>query len=707
MQNMLTQPSGPVAKSVNLQSLARIYNKRQRQVGYLTTHTPIDSYLILYEPNTETQWYRDTATGTPISWSVSNNLLTVTTNVGTFSCKPARGYDELTNLLGSHTEGEGAGLIGLTGGGYVSDGLRCVYASTYGVKLSLVSSIVNGTATDVSTNLQNAINAAKNMGVPLVIDIALQQGPSVGAYFYVTKSIIATGIRAIRGPLYLGAMPATMQETWKTAGDDPRPVMFVNANGTFDSSGKIYFSTTTGGQTFDEIQTAFIVDQPNDKWVGQLHITAYSHFKGQLWGRRCGTVIWFANSYDNTFAAQIACTDAGSINYYPFMVASYPYADKTDESNSMTFPRILLHSNKYRDGLIVGSKIHISAIHAEAVVVGSIDGFTKNNFDNFCPTGLATLVLGLTGGSVGNVNFNSHATSTTPGYLLANMLGTDIAHIYSDANSPTMISDVYYLERGGSIGSIYTRSDVYTNGGSPIPIGAIVTTGNLTNNAVYSQIGYAKVGGDIVNNQGVIDRAVVSGSVTQNQYGHIKNGTCGGNFTMTASGKLEYFTVGGTYNSAAAGPILTNVTFNGVFNNTGGGTHIRCTIPNLSIKTTSSATVYRDCVLSGAVTAGVANARATIYDSSASSYNFANAVTPIIRINGGSSGGLDLTGQTGAILIDFSHTCTSGVSIPGFGAPTVTNVGYGAKTFNPYTGNGWMLTWNGTAAQWRSITLVS
>nr|DAY73795.1 MAG TPA: hypothetical protein [Caudoviricetes sp.] len=596
---------------------------------------------------------------------------------------------------------KGASGIALTQGGTVQDGLGCVYASTFGVYMQPTSVISSGTPVDMTDRLQNAINKAKELNVPLVLDFAFEVGSSTPQFIYVTKTIDIGGLREIRGSLLIAVLPETFTPTYKTPDTPPRGVVLKNLNGQYDASGKQYFSTTRGGQTFDTISVASLRDYTDETLIGQLHTTCYSHFKGQLWGRRFGTCIRFANTYDCSFAGQVACVNGGSLNYYPLEVGSFPAADRADESNSLTFPRLLLHTNKYRDASVVGSKINVTAVHAEDCDIGSLAGLVPKYYDSFCPNGIASLSFGLTGGSIGNINYNVRSTSVSKAGLMINTMGTHVAQIYCDrAQIDTILSDVYFLGRGGSFGSIYTEGDVYTDGGSPLSIENLNTSANLKNAGVRSQIGYAKVGGDVTLNAGIIEYLTCSGSVTQNQYGYIKNGMCSGDFIMSASGKLDNFTISGAFNSAAAGPVLNGVVFNGAFNNTGGGTFNRCTIPAFAISTTSSATIYNTCNISGTVTIGVSNARANFNDCSVSAYNFDNSVTPTIRINRGSSGGISISGTTGTILIDYGHVCTSGVSIPGWVIPTATNVGYGAKTVNPYTGKGWILLWNGTAAQW-------
>lgn len=103
----LTQPKGMVSKETNKEAIARVFGLRKRQVGYLSTSAAVDSYTILYDEDTQTCWYRGTATGTPISWNITSEILSLTTNTGTYNCLPA----SLRKELASGSVGKGADMI--------------------------------------------------------------------------------------------------------------------------------------------------------------------------------------------------------------------------------------------------------------------------------------------------------------------------------------------------------------------------------------------------------------------------------------------------------------------------------------------------------------------------------------------------------------------------------------------------------------------
>ena len=107
MNKMFTQPTGPVAKQTNKQAIARVCGVKQAKVSYLSTEAPVDSFSILYDPVTQTLWSRGSATGTPVSWTVSSGSLTLVTENGSFILQSAN----LKDMLASPYSSYGADLV--------------------------------------------------------------------------------------------------------------------------------------------------------------------------------------------------------------------------------------------------------------------------------------------------------------------------------------------------------------------------------------------------------------------------------------------------------------------------------------------------------------------------------------------------------------------------------------------------------------------
>lgn len=112
MKTQFNQSQGSTSRETNKEAIARIFGLKKSQVGYLSTSTPIDSYVILFDKETQTCWYRGTATGTPVSWTVTNKLLNLTTSNGSYVLVAGYSGDILRQDLASSEDGLGSYLVG-------------------------------------------------------------------------------------------------------------------------------------------------------------------------------------------------------------------------------------------------------------------------------------------------------------------------------------------------------------------------------------------------------------------------------------------------------------------------------------------------------------------------------------------------------------------------------------------------------------------
>lgn len=112
MNKMFTQPKGMVSKETNKEAIARVFGLRKRQVGYLSTLTPADSYTILFEESTQTCWYKGSATGTPVSWSISGEVLTLVTSTGSYNLQKAFAGDSILSILQKEDGSKNIGGLG-------------------------------------------------------------------------------------------------------------------------------------------------------------------------------------------------------------------------------------------------------------------------------------------------------------------------------------------------------------------------------------------------------------------------------------------------------------------------------------------------------------------------------------------------------------------------------------------------------------------
>lgn len=129
MKTQFNQSQGSTSRETNKEAIARIFGLKKSQVGYLSTTTPIDSYVILFDKETQTCWYRGTATGTPTSWLVTGNTCVLNTNAGAFNLNIANSGDILKSNLSSTI---GSSMIGSEWGGTIKDAMVFVSPSNYG-----------------------------------------------------------------------------------------------------------------------------------------------------------------------------------------------------------------------------------------------------------------------------------------------------------------------------------------------------------------------------------------------------------------------------------------------------------------------------------------------------------------------------------------------------------------------------------------------
>ncbi|WPJ50488.1 hypothetical protein RCIP0023_00446 [Klebsiella phage RCIP0023] len=132
MSTDLTQAKGSSAIHTSKTSISLIYGISPENIQYLSNkHEIASTTLVLYDSKTTTCWNVGTATGTPISWSINNEVLELITSSGTFSLQIA--------TLGSKT---GFDLIGQVSS---YESLKLITPRKVGQKILLSSYYEGGT----------------------------------------------------------------------------------------------------------------------------------------------------------------------------------------------------------------------------------------------------------------------------------------------------------------------------------------------------------------------------------------------------------------------------------------------------------------------------------------------------------------------------------------------------------------------------------
>lgn len=406
MNKMFTQPSGPVAKQINKQAIARVLGLKQSQVSILSTHTPIDDYAVVYDTDSQQSWFVGAATGTPISWSNTGENLELITETGTFSLELAHfksktGFDLIGQvssyaklklvtpkrigqkiLLSSYYEG------GTTGGGEfvsvlgtaVDDGGHiCVPAastmywqrvssevktSDYGI---FSQSISASSKVDHSVKLQNAINRAKSLLCPLVSEIG-NENHYIRNGIYLESGVDITGIKSIKGALPL-IVDSSVFTGITAVGYPGITWVLTNLNATYGSTGMI-FGTTVGNQLIDSI-TIRDFNSRSAPLGAQLHTFSGTIVKGSLCATGFnGPGVYLSSCYDSSIQ-DIRAISCGNTSYWGVSLDSYP-ADSTsslDTSNHLTIGSIEPHDCIDRCLNANASSSFIGHIHEEASVV--------------------------------------------------------------------------------------------------------------------------------------------------------------------------------------------------------------------------------------------------------------------------------------------------------------------------------------------------
>lgn len=618
-----------------------------------------------------------------------------------------KGYNSDSSLGG----GEFVGHLGTKAddGGHIAAGSGFYWervASTVNLYDYGIAPCTTSTLVDVTIPMQKAINRAKALHVPLVSDYDFPNLIYAGNFFYVTDTIDISGLTTMRGKYLFGVLSANFVGTWKTA--DNQRVVVKNMNGTYDANGKLQWSSTLGGQDIDTIYTrVWDASAPSDL-QGIIFNTSYSRV-GSLGAHRFNNAgVRIASSYDNTFDT-IVTTRCGNADWYGLTHSSYPYSDKADESNANTINQLLVHDCYYRAWCVIGSKMNLVRVHEEGTVVPAdflTVRTTVKNEDSVNSKGYTSSYFYSTGGTLGELSVQGAGTASPMSPVFAGSVDTTTYNTVGVVYAETTFIDTFWKGNSGSIGIVKCENLTITNNAT-VSVGKIVATGDFFCDVPGVVINSAVIGGDVTKNSAIMHYAAITGNVTQDQYGKIFGGSCGGNFTMTNSSELRNFTITGTFNCSSPSPILNRCTITGAFNITGagGGKFFDCTLSTaFVIKSTSVPSFYRTAI-AGTVTidSSVSGARA-LFNECSTTYNLSNGNGATVKIIGGSSGGITMTGFTGAVLIDANHICTAGNSIAGWAVPTITSVGFGARTINPYTGAGWVLLYNGSAAVWTATT---
>jgi len=581
----ITQPKGMVSKETNKEAIARVFSLRKRQVGYLSTTNVVDSYTVLYDESTQTCWYRGTATGTPTSWTISGNSMSLVTTTGTYNLNKAVAitssilsspqgfsyvgqvdtfdalrtltplFDGAVVILKSYYSGGKTGggkFIGKLGtgvddGGFTAAGtgfyweridFKEVNLLDFGVYLQAGTAIKNSpnTAVDMTAKVQAAVAKSIALGVPLQSPFYL--GNDIGFVsngILLMKSLYLNGIKNMLGdyPFFsysgVGVYDEDVGLTFATGTSEPYVVFNMNAN--FDSNGRKYYGTNRGGQRIGKI-VVYNLGGRSVHLNGQIHCMKNSTIECLHSSQLQGVAVNMTTSFDYQIK-ELGAHSSGDYNYFALDGAAYPAADRMDEHNAYTIESLFAHDCYEHSLRILGSKGNIIRVHEEATQVNSTTDYAGygSSYGSLNGYGYTTSMLGGTGSVIGAYSVQALSTSANPVVAMMTMYGTTFNNVYTNNSVHTAI--IAQGNAANSIGAIKVLSgSLIINDQARVAIGTANITGNLSMKDTRSSIGNLIIAGDVTNLYGTIHRALVTGNLTLHPIGVVDYGTVSGNMII-------------------------------------------------------------------------------------------------------------------------------------------------------------------------------
>lgn len=94
----LTQPKGAVSIETNKEAISRVFGLKKTQISYIEENIVIDNYELLFDSITQTCFINSGGTGTISSWVITGDILSLTTNQGTFTLLRANNILDLFDI---------------------------------------------------------------------------------------------------------------------------------------------------------------------------------------------------------------------------------------------------------------------------------------------------------------------------------------------------------------------------------------------------------------------------------------------------------------------------------------------------------------------------------------------------------------------------------------------------------------------------------
>ncbi len=556
---------------------------------------------------------------------------------------------------------------------------RVVKTSDCGLRKTLRANVTSqsGDLFDVSDDLQNVISYANANNLEFFAD---DNYPSNVGFedegYYITKGIsfdrltssnaatnkyTRTGMKKVSGNLILLLNSTNFSGIPTPEGN----FSVTHRSGDFDSEGKYYFGTLNTSCMADNITVRDCsTSDENPGRAAALNgilwmALGFNYQMLSAYGFNGNGIRVFA--YDG-IAQSTRAEQCGNIDKFAIYSSTYPYADRADESNAITFKEILAHNSFEKSWYIAGSKTSVERYHDEALTCTNSTPPNPFGIESRNGYGYTSAYFSSIGGSLGTGTFSSFKDTTVTPVFTVGVVSNKFGTIFCGGARVSVIAG----DPGPQGGVIDIISNI--NGETRIVAGARVT------------IGYSRSATLLLLDT---DSRVLNGGANAT--------TCYGKLEKFSSGALTVKTAGMVEDGQCTSLAVDS---NGI---------LAVSVENLRINGDAyiSSLNYRsfikNCWLTGTVT--MANDSYIDLDN-CSIHNLPGGKNTGMNVN--IKGGVyDTAMITEGFYLD--PVPSFNVSCGGFSAPVsgVTSGAIGRKTTNPNTGETYMCLGNKV---WRKIT---
>lgn len=364
---------------------------------------------------------------------------------------------------------------------------QVVKTSDCGLRKSLRANVTaqSGELFDVSDDLQKIISYANKNHLEFMADDTWDpSNPGFEAEgYYITKGIafdlltssnvsgnkyVRTGMKRISGNLVL-----LLNSNNFTGISTPEgPFAVTHRCGTFNSEGKYYFGTLNTSCVSDNITVRDCSTSNGNpgravELSGILWMTMGFNYK-QLtaYGFNGHSVRNF--SYDG-IAQSTRGEQGGNINKFSIYSSSYPYADRADESNAISFIELFAHNSFEKSWFVAGTKTSVGRFHDEALTCTIDSPPNPFGIESRNGYGYTSAYFSSMGGKLGTGTFSTFKDTTVTPVFTIGVISNRAGTIATGGCRVSVISG----DPGPQGGSIGTISNI--GGETRIAAGARVT----------------------------------------------------------------------------------------------------------------------------------------------------------------------------------------------------------------------------------------